>query len=171
MHVLAPHQSISLEVPKQRLGKAVSVMAWIEDLNRHVLLVRQKKHSRLWTLPGGKVRLRETIQSALERELVEEIGLKVKSAHIVDIFDRPEKRALCILFRVILKKGQLRLGKKEIEAAMSTVKLPQNATPSLTYFWSRHFQRGKPICSATGAHYYRQHEYASLPCTLTLSQC
>jgi ADP-ribose pyrophosphatase YjhB (NUDIX family) len=125
--------------PRFRLGKALSVMAWIEDASGNILLVRQSKDKRLWTLPGGKVRLHEALSPALERELAEEISQSAQTSHIVDIFDRPEKNALCILFRTVLKGTKLRLAKGEIEASMYTSQLPKNVTPSLRYFWQRHF--------------------------------
>ncbi|HEY0257422.1 MAG TPA: NUDIX hydrolase [Candidatus Methylacidiphilales bacterium] len=133
----------SPKASRQDLGKAISVMAWIEDGSGNVLLVRQMNRKRLWTLPGGKVHPQEAIHLGLKRELVEEIGEGIKSAHIVDIFDRPEKNALCILFQTILKGGRLKLGKEEIEAALFTNRLPPDATPSLIYFWQRHFRRGQ----------------------------
>jgi ADP-ribose pyrophosphatase YjhB (NUDIX family) len=50
-------------------------MAWIEDAQQKVLLVRQAVGLRLWTLPGGKVKLGESLVKAQRRELYEETGL------------------------------------------------------------------------------------------------
>jgi len=136
------------KIPRLRLGKALSVMAWIKDDSGNILLVRQSKDKRLWTLPGGKVRLHEALSSALERELTEEISQSVLTSHIVDIFDRPEKNAVCILFQTVLKGTKLSLAIGEIEASMFAAKLPDNATPSLNYFWQRHFGDKNPICPA-----------------------
>jgi 8-oxo-dGTP diphosphatase len=49
-------------------------MAWIEDAEQRVLLVRQAVGLRLWTLPGGKVKRGESLVKALKRELYEETG-------------------------------------------------------------------------------------------------
>ncbi len=145
MHTLA---SSHLKFPRPRMGKVLSVMAWIEDGTGNILLVRQTKDKRLWTLPGGKVRVHEALSSALERELAEEIGQSVLFSRVVDIFDRPEKDAVCFLFRTVLKGARLKLGKEEIEASMITVKLPENATPSLNYFWKHRFGDKNPVCPA-----------------------
>jgi hypothetical protein len=59
--------------------KEVSVMAWIEDDQGSVLLVRQAVGRRLWTLPGGKVKRNESLKLALKREVREETGLAVAS--------------------------------------------------------------------------------------------
>jgi len=136
-------------VPKPRLvkpvsAKEVSVLAWIEDAFGNVLLIQQTAGKQLWSLPGGKVRSTEGIRSALHREVKEEIGLTVVSERIIDLFDRPEKAGLAVLFQVTLRKGHLKLGEPEIQDAAFADKLPRNATPSVRYFWRRHFPRIGP---------------------------
>jgi 8-oxo-dGTP diphosphatase len=65
------------KTPRVRPTKEVSVMAWIEDSDRNVLLVRQAAGLKLWTLPGGKVKRGESLVKALKREAYEETGLRV----------------------------------------------------------------------------------------------
>jgi ADP-ribose pyrophosphatase YjhB (NUDIX family) len=120
-------------------AKEVSVLAWIQDAFSNVLLVRQSAGRQLWSLPGGKVRASEALAQALRREIKEEIGLTVRSAENLDIFDRPQKSALAVLFRVTLRKGRLQIQDGEIQEAAFFGTLPSQATPSARYFWKRRF--------------------------------
>jgi ADP-ribose pyrophosphatase YjhB (NUDIX family) len=128
-------------------AKEISALAWIQDAYGNVLLVQQGAGKKLWSLPGGKVRSGEAIKDALKREILEEIGLTVVSARVVDLFDRPQRCGLAILFQTKLRKGKLKLQPKEILKAAFVSKLPSKATPSVRYFWSRQF----PALSAHGS--------------------
>jgi 8-oxo-dGTP diphosphatase len=77
-------------------------MAWIEDAQQKVLLVRQAVGLRLWTLPGGKVKLGESLVKALRRELYEETGLHA----LLGVLDRRDKDAITLLFVAVSNEIQ-----------------------------------------------------------------
>src|ERR1700757_1875458 len=126
--------------PKRlRPCKEVSVMAWVEDSDSRVLLVRQTAGQKLWTLPGGKVRPKESLEEALLREVFEETGLRVQADAWMDIMDRPDRGTIMILYDVkILDEPPVAPNhNEEISQVRYSAKLPKDASPSATYFWNR----------------------------------
>ena len=119
-------------------GKQLSVMAWIEDPYGNLLLVKQGRGKKAWSFPGGKVRPRESLVGALRREVKEELNLTVDVASPVDIYDRPTKGCIAVLFRVILKPQQaIRVRHGEIEKFAFRHRPPPGSSSSLKYFWKR----------------------------------
>ena len=113
-------------------------MAWIEDHFGNVLLLKQKRGRKLWTLPGGKLHRREGLVQGLRRELHEETGLRMLSAEFLHYFERDDKESLAFVFRVTIKgKDIVYPREKEIETALFSRELPKDATPSLAFFWKR----------------------------------
>jgi ADP-ribose pyrophosphatase YjhB (NUDIX family) len=52
-----------------------------------ILLVRSKKWKNLWSVPGGKVELGETLVEAFAREILEETSLKVDHVRFAIVQD------------------------------------------------------------------------------------
>jgi ADP-ribose pyrophosphatase YjhB (NUDIX family) len=117
--------------------KEVSVMAWIENDQGSVLLLRQVAGQKLWTLPGGKVKRNESLERALRREVREETGLSVRATEYVHMYDRPKRGAITILFRVLVQRQTVRMHfpAEEIADLGFFDRLPTKATPSAKFFW------------------------------------
>ena len=69
-----------------------------------ILLVRRNKnpYKGTWSLPGGYVEYGETVEQAVERELLEECGLKVKIDKLLGVYSdpkrQPDKHVIAICF-------------------------------------------------------------------------
>jgi ADP-ribose pyrophosphatase YjhB (NUDIX family) len=59
-------------------------------MDQEVVLVRRGQHpgKGQWSLPGGVVELGEPILDALERELWEEVSVKIEIGGLIGVFDR-----------------------------------------------------------------------------------
>jgi len=111
-------------------------MGWFEDAHGAVLLVKQRRGRKFWTLPGGKVFANESVEAGLRREIREETGARVTFASQMALFDRPPKRNLTFLFRVAIQSnGKWKPNRNEIELVEYHARLPRDASPSLRYFW------------------------------------
>ncbi len=66
-----------------------SVVAVIINGDGEVLLTKRKIQPFLgeWVMPGGKIDLGEPIVRALQREVMEEVGLQVEVEDLVDVFE------------------------------------------------------------------------------------
>jgi ADP-ribose pyrophosphatase YjhB (NUDIX family) len=122
-----------------KASKEVSVMAWIENQFGDVLLLKQNRGNKLWTLPGGKVRQRESLREALKREVEEETGLQIQFIALAGLFDRPQKAVITFLYTARIKgRSDIITPKRtEIDSAKFSSSLPSDATPSLRFFWKR----------------------------------
>jgi ADP-ribose pyrophosphatase len=71
---------------------AVGAVVFRDDA---VLLVKRGKPpgEGLWAIPGGSVRLGESLKTAVERELLEETGVSVKAGRPVLTFETIQKDA------------------------------------------------------------------------------
>jgi 8-oxo-dGTP diphosphatase len=66
-----------------------SVVAVILNDRNEVLLTRRniQPFQGEWVMPGGKIDLGEPIVAALEREVMEEVGLQVEVEDLIDVFE------------------------------------------------------------------------------------
>jgi ADP-ribose pyrophosphatase len=73
----------------------VAVGAIVFNEDKVLLVLRGKPPSKnLWSIPGGRVKLGETLQQAVEREIGEETGLTIiarEPIYTFDVVERDEK--------------------------------------------------------------------------------
>jgi phosphoglycolate phosphatase len=64
-----------------------TVGALIFNPARQVLMIRTHKWSNLWGIPGGKIKLGETAEDALRREIREETALEITNIQLALVQD------------------------------------------------------------------------------------
>ena len=73
--------------------------------NRVLLIKRgQPPNAGQWAIPGGRIKLGETLQQAAEREILEETGIRIKAGEPVFSFDliQHDKQGQCELHYVVV---------------------------------------------------------------------
>ena len=81
--------------------------------NGSILLLKQKvTNERAWSLPGGSLEAGETIAACLQREFLEETGIKIQIKELLYICDRIEKNIQVVHITFLVKQtgGKIKLG-------------------------------------------------------------
>ena len=90
-----------MSITQPRLG--IGAVVFHQD---RVLLVKRKNPPAAgeWAIPGGKVRLGETLQQAAEREIREETGIEIRAGEPVYVFDliQHDEQGECVTHYVIV---------------------------------------------------------------------
>jgi mutator protein MutT len=67
----------------------VGVGGIVLDADRVLLVKRGREPLKgIWSIPGGKLELGETLRDGVRRELREEVGLEVQVLEMVEVFER-----------------------------------------------------------------------------------
>ena len=108
---------------------AVAVTAAIIEKHGQVLIVRKgagKRHAGRWEFPGGKVESGERPEECLEREILEELGIRVRVGDFVceSIYAYPHATIRLLAFRVDRVSGSIRLNDHDAMAWVSPSALP-----------------------------------------------
>lgn len=80
-------QSLRKHVGNKPLIAVGTAGAIVRD-NRILLVRHRDKH--LWQVPGGLLELGESVEEALEREIEEELHLKLKTTELLAVFTSPQ---------------------------------------------------------------------------------
>ncbi|SDZ79290.1 mutator mutT protein [Desulfuromusa kysingii] len=128
-----------------------SVVACIMDDKDRILLTRRNipPFFGQWVMPGGKIDHGESIESALLREVEEEVGLKVKIDKLVDIYEHlaignKKDHYIILYYRAIALSSELKLNYSELSEAVwfSDHQLPDlNVPPGCRQVLARLFPK------------------------------
>ena len=110
---------------KEQFPKGIEVVAtgFIKKGNK--FLLAKSNNSDTWVLPGGHVEAGEKILSACEREIEEELGLRIKPIQIIDFGEAIRQSShfvyFIVLFEVNNDEESANLDKGELEYDWFTI--------------------------------------------------
>lgn len=94
----------------------IRVALLIVKKGRILLVKHSKNKEEYWVIPGGRLKEKETLKEAIEREMEEELNLKVnikKLLYIKEII-LEKRHILNIFFLGSIKKGKIKLKKTKV---------------------------------------------------------
>jgi len=128
--------------------RKLGVFALIRNRKREVLLVRQKNGKKYWSLPGGKMALRERILATLRRELLEETGYRVVPVDLAMVLSREVQNYLVLVFHCRTRGKHFPSFEKHTEIAelryFPTNELPSPLSPQARAFFRQLKKQRRP---------------------------
>lgn len=117
---------------------SLTVDGIIVDDNRILLIKRKNEPFRgYYALPGGFVEYGETVEEAVYREILEEVGIEVNIEGILGVYSSPNRdprgHTISIVYILKMKGGKLRAG----DDAESLAFFDINRIPSLAFDHNR----------------------------------
>jgi len=150
----------------------VAVGAFVFKDNRVLLVRRANPPSEdLWAIPGGKVRLGESLKDAAEREIKEETGISIRAQEPVFTFDHIERDGddrirfhyVIVDLKADYISGQPRPGDDALEARWIS---PDSTSPG---YWKHRSSKGwKPPARWMGPYRWT---WVRLDCVSAAASC
>jgi 8-oxo-dGTP diphosphatase len=120
------------ESPGEREPVDVAVGVLIDPAGRFLLTSRPegKVYAGYWEFPGGKLEAGESVEAALRRELIEELGIEIGAVQPwkVELMDYPHARVRLHFCKVFQWTGDFEMRERQ---AMAWQDLPVRVAPVL----------------------------------------
>lgn len=129
-------------------GPVLTVDALIEDDKGRVLIIKRavEPFKGRWCLPGGKVDEGERVEAALEREIVEELKVRIGIRELIGIYSEPDRdprgHFVSALFHATIVGGEPTRSEevseiKWVERGDKDLKLGFDHGKMLQHWWTR----------------------------------
>ncbi len=126
---MKPHQNAGLS---ERTPVDVAVGVLIDAEGRFLLTSRPagKVYAGYWEFPGGKLEAGETVEAALRRELIEELGIEIGAVEPwkIELIDYEHARVRLHFCKVYAWQGEFEMREQQ---AMAWQALPVTVAPVL----------------------------------------
>ncbi len=102
------------------------VGGFILNKKKQILLIKSYKWAggKLWSVPGGRINIGETIDQAIKREIFEEVGLKIKFKKVFLVLDAinpkyffKHRHMIFLECECLADNNSFRLDQREIQQA------------------------------------------------------
>lgn len=102
---------VARETGSAESAEPILVTAGVLERDGRLLIARRRRgvlRGLLWELPGGKVAAGESPEACLERELYEELGIRVAVGEHVgtSLYRYPDRTVELLAYRVALREGE-----------------------------------------------------------------
>lgn len=103
------------KAPKPNQPIQPSVHGLIINKKSNEVLLHRREDSPLWAIPGGKIKIDESVEQCLKREMREELGVEVSTKRLLGIYTDPSyilalgkqvHRVFLIVFLCTIIKGK-----------------------------------------------------------------
>ena len=98
---------------------SVSVAAVITDDHGRALLIRRRDNQH-WEPPGGVLEVEESVTDGLEREALEETGLRVAPLALTGVYKNMRRGIVALVFKCQVTGGQLSINDEVSEFKWAT---------------------------------------------------
>jgi ADP-ribose pyrophosphatase YjhB (NUDIX family) len=127
------------------------------------ILLHRRADNQLWSLPGGKIEIGETLAQAIIREVHEETGLRVEPERIVGIYSDPkhviaysdgevrQEFSICLACRIV--GGEVRVSEESSAVRFFAPARIQylDMHPSIRLRISDYLERSEPVLRYRGS--------------------
>jgi 8-oxo-dGTP pyrophosphatase MutT (NUDIX family) len=134
----------------ERIGKDAKLMpgcaAVIFDAAHEKILLTRRQDNGLWCLPGGRMEPGETAAEAVEREVFEETGLRVRALRLIGIYTSPDfvvayadgnrHQLVAMSFEAKITGGEMGLSDETTEVGFFAPEQIK-AMPIVSHHWQR----------------------------------
>jgi 8-oxo-dGTP diphosphatase len=133
-------------------GHSVSVAGIVVNDEGHVLVIRRRDNGQ-WEPPGGILELGETFEEGVQREVLEETGVRVRVDRLTGVYKNMKRGIVALVFRCTPEGGEVRATAEAAEIRWMTLgEVRDTMTPAYAVRVTDAFEDGSHTRAHDGVH-------------------